>query len=72
MEEKLPHMNITRTEYMKRFGAVSKKEGGLIHSKSKALDKAKTNSESFEKWRSSRSGTHSPRIAKKLGIKLYE
>lgn len=26
----------------------------------------------FEKWRSSRSGTHSKSISKKLGIKLYE
>ena len=37
--------------------------------RSKALEKGKSD---FEKWRSSRSGTHSKKISKKLGIPLHE
>jgi hypothetical protein len=40
--------------------------------KSTPRSKALKGEKEFEKWRSSRSGTHSPKIAKKLGIKLYE
>jgi len=38
-----------------------RKEGNKV-AKSKAL----------EKWKNSRTGTHSEKISKKLGIKLYE
>jgi hypothetical protein len=37
--------------------------------RSKSLEKGK---EGFEKWRSSRTGTNSKKISKKLGIPLHE
>ena len=42
------------------------------HSKSTPRSKALKGEKEFEKWRGSRTGTHSKKISKELGIKHYE
>jgi hypothetical protein len=61
--EQHPDFRASHKEYKKTHPEVFSK------AKSKALEKSKGE---FEKWRSSRTGTHSKSISKKLGIKHYE